>query len=154
MSSWLETYKPVASSRFQLWLIAAMWTSVGVGLTLAGGHWLLAADGYKILILTTVSACLGIGKSRLILERAAHRFVSRIKIRGEGKCVGGFLSIKGWAMVGGMILLGRFLRSFNISRPLLGVVYAGVGAGLLISCRIFWQAWLEHRHVSLGGGKN
>ncbi len=145
MSSWLETYKPTASSRLQLWLAGAMWTAVGMALTLVGGHCLLATDGYKILILTAVAVCLGIGKSFLVLERAAHSFVSRIQLRGEGKCVGGFLSVKGWAMVGGMVLLGRLLRSVDIPRPILGLVYAGVGLGMVISSRTFWRAWLRSR---------
>jgi hypothetical protein len=145
MSSWLETYKPTASSRFQLWLAGAMWTAVGIALTFVGGHWLLTTDGYKILILTAVAVCLGIGKSFFVLERAAHNFVSRIQLRGEGKCVGGFLSVKGWALVGGMVLLGRLLRSVGIPRPILGLVYAGVGLGMVISSRIFWRAWLRSR---------
>ena len=145
MSSWLETYKPTATSRFQLWLIGAIWTTVGVALTLVGGHWLLTTNGYKILILTTAAVCLGIGKSFLVLERAAQSFTSRIQLRGEGKCVGGFLSVKGWALVGCMILLGRLLRSVGIPRPILGLVYAGVGLGMLLSSRMFWRAWLRGR---------
>jgi hypothetical protein len=152
MTSWLETYKPVASSRVQLWLAGAMWSAVGVGLASVGGYWLLRYADDRILLLLVLALCVGFGKSLLVLDRAVHRFVNRIQIRGDGKCAGGFLSLRGWALVGGMILLGRLLRGSGISRPLLGLVYAGVGTSLLISSRLFWRAWLNHQKLEGGRG--
>ena len=150
MSSWLEAYKPIASSRFQLLVAAVMWSAVGVGLASAGGYWLLTSAGNRILLMIVFAVCIGMGKSLLILDRAVHRFANRIQRRGEGKCVGGFLSFKSWVMVGGMMLFGRFLRSVGIPLPLLGLLYAGVGIGLLVSSRIFWQTWLDHKKVESG----
>ena len=150
MSSWLEAYKPIASSRFQLLVAAVMWSAVGVGLASAGGYWLLTSAGNRILLMMVFAMCIGMGKSLLILDRAVHRFANRIQRRGEGKCVGGFLSFKSWVMVGGMMLFGRFLRSVGIPLPLLGLLYAGVGIGLLVSSRIFWQTWLDHKKVESG----
>ncbi len=154
MSSWLEVYKPVASSRFQLWLAGVMWSAVGVGLTSTGGYWLLTSAGNRVLLMMVFATCIGIGKSLLILDRAVQRFANRIQRRGEGKCVGGFLSFKGWALVGGMMLLGRFLRSSGMPLPLLGLLYAGVGIGLLVSSRIFWQTWLDYRKAENGSGED
>ena len=154
MSSWLETYKPVASSRFQLWLAGAMWTTVGVGLTSVGGYWLMKTGGDKLVIFTLLAVLLGIVKSFLVLERAAHRFANRIQLRGEGKCVGGFLSVKGWALVVGMMLLGRVLRSAGISYTVLGLIYLGVGVGMVTSSRIFWLTWFNHSRVEGGTGEN
>jgi hypothetical protein len=145
MSSWLETYKPVASSRFQLLLAGAMWTALGVALASVGGYWLLTSASDRILLTMLLAGCVGLGKSLLILDRAVHRFAKRIQLRGEDRCVGGFLSVKAWALVAGMMLLGRFLRSSEIPRQILGLLYAGVGTGLLLSSRIFWQAWLRER---------
>ena len=154
MSSWLETYKPVASSRFQLWLAGAMWTAVGAALASVGGYWLLTTSSPdKIFIMMVLAVCVGLGKALLILDRAVHRLANRIQLRGEDKCVGGFLSVKTWVLVAGMMLLGRFLRSSEIPRQFLGVVYAGVGVGLLLSSRIFWQAWLRERQRASAADK-
>ena len=153
MSSWLETHKPVASSRFQLFLAGAMWTAVGVGLASAGGYWLLTSAADKIFLTTVLALGIGLGKSLLILDRAVNRLAKRIQLRGEDKCVGGFFSVKTWVLVAGMMLLGRFLRSSDIPREFMGVVYAGVGMGLLISSRIFWQAWLRKRERASAADK-
>ena len=56
-------------------------------------------------------------------------------------------------MVLGMMLLGRFLRSMPIPRAGLGLVYAAVGTGFLVSCRGIWQAWKrQYPEHSEGGG--
>ena len=144
MTSWLETYKPSASSRVQLWLAAAMWSCVGTGLFSAGAYWLLTQAEVKGWIIMLVAVVLGTGKSLLVLDRTADRNVDRIKLRGEGRCVGGFLSPRIWILVLGMMLLGRLLRTIGLPRPLLGLIYAAVGTGLLFSSRIIWRAWKHH----------
>jgi hypothetical protein len=156
MSSWLETYKPTASSRFQIFLLATIWTIVGMSLAAVGGYWLLTSGANKvmILILIVVAAGVGFGKALLVLDRATHKFVSRIQHRGEDKCVGGFLSVKGWALVAGMMLLGRLLRSLPISGSFLGAIYAAVGIGLLFSSRVIWRAVQDHRLEEVAGEEN
>lgn len=144
MTSWLETCKPSASSRVQLWLAAAMWSFVGTGLFSVGGYWLLTPAEVKGWIIMLVAVGLGTGKSLLVLDRTADRNVDRIKLRGEGRCVGGFLSPRIWILVLGMMLLGRLLRTIGLPRPLLGLIYAAVGTGLLFSSRIIWRAWKQH----------
>ncbi len=144
MTSWLETHKPSASSRVQLCLAAAMWSCVGTGLFAAGAYWLLTHAEVKGWIIMLVAVVLGTGKSLLVLDRTANRNVDRIKMRGEGRCVGGFLSPRFWILVLGMMLLGRLLRTIGLPRPLLGLIYAAVGTGLLFSSRIIWRAWKNH----------
>ncbi|MDH3802953.1 MAG: hypothetical protein OEU80_12825, partial [Deltaproteobacteria bacterium] len=73
MFSWLETYKPVASSRMQLWLAGTMWSCVGTGLFSVGTYWLLKNGEAKGFILLVIAAGLGLGKALLILDRTALR---------------------------------------------------------------------------------
>ena len=145
MTSWLETYKPVASSRMQLWLAAAMLSGAGLGVLSVGTYWLLRNTEAKGVILMGVAACLGLGKSFLILDRTAHLTTSRIKQRGEGRCLGGFFSPRLWMLVVAMMLLGRLLRTVGLPPPILGLTYTAVGLGLLFSSRILWRAWKNHR---------
>ena len=144
MTSWFETYKPATSSRMQLWLAAAMLSSVGLGLLSVGTYWLLTDAEARGMILIGVAACLGLGKSLLILDRTAQLTASRIKLRGEGKCLGGFLSPRLWILVIGMMLLGRLLRTIGLPSPVQGLIYAAVGTSLLFSSRIVWRAWKNH----------
>jgi hypothetical protein len=143
MSSWLETYKPVASSRLQLLLAGGTWSTVGVGLISVGTYW-LASTSSHLMSLLAISLCLGFGKSMLILDRVAKRIVKRIELRGEGRCLASFYSLGGWAMVILMMVMGRILRGAGISYSLLGLIYAAVGTGLLLSSRSMWLAWKHH----------
>jgi hypothetical protein len=148
MTSWLDAHKPIASSRLQLWLAGAMWSTVGTGLLLVGTWWLTNSAGYQGLIMAAAAISLGYIKSRLVLDRTANRVASRIQIRGEGHCLGGFLSPKSWAVVAVMMVLGRLLRTMPLPRSLLGLVYAAVGTGLLVSSLRIWRIWKENRPTS------
>jgi Ca2+/Na+ antiporter len=143
MSSWLETYKPVASSRLQLLLAGLMWSLVGVGLICVGTYWILSTSSH-IMDLLAISLCIGLAKSLLILDRVASRIVKRIALRGEGRCMVSFYSLRVWAIVIIMMLMGRILRGAGISYSLLGLIYAAVGTSLLMSSRSIWLAWKDH----------
>ena len=154
MTSWFETYKPVASSRMQLWLGGAMWSCVGVGLFAVGTYWLLKNGEAKGFILLAIAAGLGLGKALLVLDRTTASNVERVKARGEDRCFGGFLSPRVWIIVIGMMLLGRILRTIGLSKPILGVIYGAVGIGLLYSSRLIWRAWKDQREVKVSAVEN
>jgi len=154
MTSWLETYKPVASSRMQLWLAGAMWSSVGVGLFLVGTYWLLKNGEAKGFILLVVAAGLGLGKASLVLDRTTLQNIDRVKSRGEDRCFGGFLSPRVWILVIGMMLLGRILRTIGLPKPILGLIYGAVGIGLLFSSRLIWRAWKDQRALTVSPVEN
>lgn len=143
MSSWLETYKPVASSRLQLLLAGVIWSTVGMGLISVGTYWVVSTSDH-IIGLLAISLCLGLGKSLLVLDRVASRIVKRIELRGEGRCLASFYSLRVWVIVIIMILMGRILRGAGISYSLLGLIYAAVGTSLLMSSRTIWLAWKDH----------
>ena len=149
MTSWFENYKPVASSRMQLWLGGAMWSCVGAGLFAVGTYWLLKDGETRGFVLLAVAAGLGFGKASLVLDRTTASNIDRVKSRGEDRCFGGFLSPRVWIIVIGMMLLGRILRTIGLSKPILGVIYGAVGIGLLYSSRLFWRALKEQGEVKV-----
>jgi hypothetical protein len=153
MTSWLETYKPVASSRMQLWLAGVMWSCVGAGLFSVGTYWLLKNGEARGFILMFVAAGLGFGKALLVLDRTTLRNIARVKSRGEDRCFGGFLSPRVWILVIGMMLLGRILRTSGLPKPILGLIYGAVGIGLLFSSRLIWRAWKNQRQVNTSSGE-
>ncbi len=154
MTSWLETYKPVASSRIQLWLAGVMWSCVGAGLFSVGTYWLLKNGEAKGFILLAIATGLGLGKALLVLDRTTLQNIARVKSRGEDRCFGGFLSPRVWILVIGMMILGRILRTIGLSKPILGLIYATVGIGLLFSSRLIWRAWKNQREVKVSAVEN
>ena len=135
----------------QLWLAGTMWSGVGAGLFSVGIYWLFKngeARGFSLLF---IAALLGSGKALLVLDRTTIHCISRIKSRGEDRCFGGFLSPRVWILVIGMMLLGRILRTIGLSKPILGLIYAAVGIGLLFSSRLIWRALKTQHRVNVSG---
>lgn len=84
---------------------------------------------------------LGFVKARLVLRRSARKVADRIERRGDGRCIGGFLSWKTWLLVLAMILLGRALRASPLPVSIRGAVYAAVGVALLTASHLLWTRW-------------
>ncbi len=138
----LERWKPRAAGRTQLLLAAALWSVVGTLLLGAGAHWTLRALGTpQGALLLALGVAAGLLKGRFVLDRAAARIADRIASRGDGRCAGGFLSLRSWLLVGLMSGAGRLLRGGLLPPAVLGPLYAAIGTGLLFSSRIAWARW-------------
>ena len=148
MHGWLQTFKPSAPLRWHLLLAALLWSLVGMLLLSFGSAWVLWGDVPYVPLLLALSAAAGVAKARLVLDRAARRIVERVRSRGDGRCLGGFLSVRTWLFVAAMAAAGRWLRTGLAPKLAIGMIYVAVGLGLLIGARILWRAWhqqLEHR---------
>lgn len=135
----LSAYKPAASARTHLLLAAVMWTTVGSALLLVGVRWMRAADISFMVV--TIAVAAGVLKSRLILVRTARRTIDRICHRGDGRCIGGFLSVSSWLLVLVMAGAGRLLRGSHLPKGVVAFVYVVVGTALLLTSAILWRAW-------------
>jgi hypothetical protein len=136
-----DRWKPRARARTHVLAAALLWTCVGTGLTAAGLHWCLGADQPWPAALMAAGIVLGVLKGRIALERAARKSAARIAVRGDDRCLGGFLSWRTWLFVLAMMAMGAALRHSELPRALLGVLYTAVGAALLWGSRTFWAAW-------------
>ena len=143
---WTERFKPSAPARRHLLLAALMWSAVGSALVTVGTVWTLQAPHTMSPWLLPIAGALGLLKARLILDRAGRRIVERIETRGDGRCLGGFLSLRTWALVAVMIVGGRLLRAGGVDLHFVGLLYIVVGTGLLVASRIPWRAWGGARH--------
>jgi hypothetical protein len=141
MREWLSTHKPAASARNHVLLAALTWTLVGLGLLSAGTFWAFTRGAAIGLPLFVVGVLAGWGKSHMALDRAAGRIVNRIQSRGDGRCLGGFISPATWGIVACMMLAGYLLRHSHISRLIVGTLYVAIGLALLRSSRVAWRAW-------------
>jgi hypothetical protein len=97
--------------------------------------------------LTAAAVAVGAVKSRLVLDRAARSVVDRIRARGDGRCLGGFLSLRTWGLVILMMVAGRLLRG-TLAHGIVGPLYIAVGTALCLSSRISWHAWKASRRSS------
>ena len=119
-----------------------MWTAVGSALAAFGAYWLLPDRAWLLL----PAVALGLLKARFILRRAADATSGRIRERGDGRCIGGFLSVRSWLFVILMAVMGRLLRSAPIPRAVVGFLYVAVGVALLVACGRLWGALREVKH--------
>jgi hypothetical protein len=140
----LKAYKPAASARLHLLLAAMMWTVVGALLLFFGVCWIWdGGSPYGGLLLAGATVA-GLLKARFVLRRAAGRTIERIRARGDGYCLGGFLSWQSWLLVLLMIAAGRLLRGGGLPRAITGFLYAAIGIALLVAAHRIWHAWYRH----------
>jgi len=138
----LERWKPRAAGRTQLLLAGALWTVVGALLLFFGARWTLEAFGERGgLLAVGIGIGVGLLKGRFVLDRTARRITERIAARGDGRCIGGFLSWRSWLLVALMSGAGRLLRSGLLSHAVVGPLYTAIGAALLFSSRTAWRRW-------------
>jgi len=139
-------FKPAAPAGVHLLLASLLWTAVGAALLSFGVKWVFEGDRTLVKWLLLPMGALGLAKAHFILTRSAARMSSRIRERGDGKCIGGFLSWKTWLLVLFMMAGGRLLRSefVPIPKPWVGLIYAGVGLSLITASIHLWRALKAH----------
>jgi hypothetical protein len=135
--------KPAASCKAHLLAGAVVWSVVGIMLASRGVWNLLELENFSLWWL--LLACfVGVLKGQMVFVRSASRSVARILSRGDGKCLGGFISLKNWGLIVAMILLGKVLRATPLHRGIVWSVYVAVGFALVVSSRVFWKAWMGY----------
>jgi hypothetical protein len=117
-----------------------MWSVVGGALLVFGVRWVLEDPTPIDVVLIGVAVVVGWLKSRFVLVRVADRIVERIRARGDGRCIGGFLSLRTWGLVAVMVIAGRVARSGLFSHHAVGLVYILVGTSLVLASRVPWRA--------------
>lgn len=145
MTNWAESHKPTASVPTHLMSAWMMWVAVGSALVGFGARWLWSAAPIVAPWIAVGAVLAGALKSRTVLDRAARRVVARIRSRGDGRCLGGFLSLRTWGLVILMMVAGSLLRG-SLARGIVGPLYIAVGTALCYSSRISLQAWRESRN--------
>jgi hypothetical protein len=144
LTTWAERHKPAAAMRTQLMLAWLMWATVGSILVGVGARWLWESAPLAAPWVAAACGAVGAIKSRFVLDRAAQRVAGRILARGDGRCLGGFLSLRTWGLVVLMMAGGRVLRS-TVAHGIVGPLYIAVGTALVLASRVTWRAWRASR---------
>lgn len=140
----ISYFKPAASCRAHLFTGAIVWTLIGLFLTFRGVWNMLNLPGFSTWWVIA-ALFIGILKGQLVFIKSAQRSVQRITCRGDGKCLGGFLSVRNWILVISMICLGRLLRLSSLHGAIVWGVYVAAGTALTVSSRVFWAAWRRQK---------
>ncbi len=135
----LHRLKPAASASVHLLLAAMLWSVVGTVLAIFGTRWIWLDWGWPGAAVGLAAVAIGVAKSHWVLDRAATRMAVRIAERGDGNCIGGFLSWKTWLLVGLMSGGGRLLRYLVGANGFIGLLYLAVGVALVRSSRVLWR---------------
>jgi hypothetical protein len=140
-----ERLKPAAKARTHLLMAAGLWTAVGIGLLTLGFIWCFAARIPWPFALAALGIVAGSLKGRFVLRRLAEKNAARVIQRGDGQCLGGFLSVKTWLLVAVMMTSGILLRRSGVSHAILGVLYSAIGTALLAGSIPLWKARRQSR---------
>lgn len=134
-----------------LWIAAAIWTIVGVGLLAMGLlFWFhfpyLGFLDFEHISFGTLAIGVGLVKGKVVLDRTANRVIDRTATLQEPnriKSVFQMFGAKTIALIVLMMTIGLGLRIAGVSYEIRGLIYLAVGAALLWSCRRYWAAALE-----------
>ena len=140
MKEVFHKYKPGASIRTHLLIIALVWSIVGLFLIARAEDILLLFGQWWIFPL---AALIGTIKSFYVLDKMAKKNIDRTLSLKEGACIGGVYSWRTWGLVVFMILLGVALRLLAVPPSIIGFIYLTVGWALFWSSRLMWQQWQE-----------
>ena len=143
-----ERLKPAASARSHLLAAAGLWTLVGLGLSTLGYIWCFGVPLPWPFLLAAVGIIAGSLKGRFVLRRLAEKNAARVIRRGDGQCLGGFLSVKTWLLVAVMMTSGILLRRSGVPHYILGPLYAAIGTALLAGSIPLWKARRRSRGES------
>ncbi len=132
----------ISSSALQL-CAALVWTLAGLKL-LYRGVIIVEAVGFAWWVVG-LAICIGILKSRFILDRVCRKNVSRLGGYTEKASALHIFPLRTWLIIGAMIIFGRLLRMCPSGEEWSGLFSLTVGCGLLFASRISWQGWFALR---------
>jgi hypothetical protein len=144
---WLKELKPGVPKNWLQLTAGLMWTGVGIFLISLAVEWVFAPSveapwNYWLP---------GIGLAYLIFQfgfsRLARKNSQRINSLGEDKpCLFAFQEWHSYPLVLFMIGLGITLRKYTpIPKPLLGILYIGIGGGLGSASLVYYHHLLTSR---------
>ena len=131
----LNKVKP-AVGKIWLHLFAGfVWFSVGVMLISFAASWLKPVAFFTMLLLVLAGLSLAALIYRFGFSKLAKKNIKRINgLNGEKVCLFAFQSWTSYPLVLFMVFLGIYLRVYSpYPKPLLAILYLGLGGGLLSS---------------------
>lgn len=129
----IEKFKPAAGKRIRVFLAGLVWICAGILLLSFSASWLegFFADGS--LKFTWAGILLALAIHHFGFLRIVDKNLGRLLPVNEPRCVFSFISWKSYITIAVMVSLGVLLRHSPIPKPLLAILYIGIGLALILS---------------------
>ncbi len=141
----LYRFKPGVRKSWLYFSAGLVWLGVGIMLIGFASRWLRLVSLTASVLLLLIGIVLAMGIYFFGFSRLAKKNIRRIyTIAGERICLFAFQEWKSYPLVLFMIPLGIYLRIYSpIPKPLLAVLYLGIGGGLSSSSLHYFMQVIE-----------
>ena len=134
-----QSHLKPAAPRFILHLMAGlMWACVGIMLLRLALGWLWALH-WQARVPYLLAGASAAAIIQFFFGRLALKNIRRVDGLGERPCIFAFQAWTSYPLVAFMICLGLFLRHSPLPKPLLAVLYIGIGGGLFLAGLRYFQ---------------
>jgi hypothetical protein len=151
MNSW-KKWKPGMDKKWLYFSAGLMWSAVGVMLCYLAFEWLKPVPIDRWILLTLGGVLLAATIYAFGFSKLADKNIRRIRdLAGDKICLFAFMEWTSYPLVIVFVSLGIFLRMYSpIPKPLLAVMYIGIGGSLfLASLHYYKRIWeTERRRVA------
>lgn len=132
---WAERVKPGARKPWLHALAGLVWSGVGIMLIAFAMRWIGLARPPVQVEIVLAGVLLASGTYFFGFSRLAKKNIRRIQAYTREKvCLFAFQQWSSYPMVAFMMALGIYLRIYSpLPKPLLAVLYIGIGGGLFLS---------------------
>lgn len=131
--SFLNKIKPAVRKVWLHFFAGTVWFGVGLMLIGFASRWLKPVVFFTMFLLVTAGLLLATGIYFFGFSKLAKKNIKRISgLKGEKVCLFAFQGWTSYPLVLFMIFLGIYLRTYSsFPKPLLAILYLGIGGGLL-----------------------
>ncbi len=143
---------PTVNKNWLHLLAGLLWTAVGVMLLSRAAGWLKPLGMAGALPYAIAGMFLALVFYFLTFSRLAGKNVKRIEQMSRKKIgIFAFQAWKSYLIIMFMIVLGITLRHYTaLPKPLLAIIYIGVGGGLFLSSRRYYEHLWNGRNTANG----
>ena len=128
-----QKFKPAAGKRILVFLAGFAWICAGTVLLSFSAAWLNGFFTNGSLKFTGAGALLALAIHHFGFLKVVDKNLGRLLPVTEPKCLFSFISWKSYIIIIVMITMGFLLRHSPIPKPMLSVLYTGIGLALILS---------------------
>jgi hypothetical protein len=152
----IQKITPAVKKTWLYLLSGISWSAIGLYLISMTPDWLSLVSITGSIWRAALGALLAFAIFKFGFTRFAQSNITRIRDKDQEKmCVFGFQKWTSYPLVVVMISLGIFLRKFSPApKPMLAILYIGIGGGLFLSSYWYYKSLIENRASRISVDRN
>ena len=141
MENFLHKLNPAVKKPWLQLTAGLMWSGVGILLVSFAARWLKNLTALTVGEITLAGLILASAIYFFGFSKVARKNIARINaLLQERVCLFAFQRWTSYPLIAFMIFLGIFLRLYSsIPKPLLAILYIGIGGGLFFSSLLYYR---------------